>query len=357
MYDRLSQHFASAEIFMDVDAIPLGADFPKIIDEAISESDVVIAVIGRHWLNVTDTKGKRRLDKSDDFVRLELASAFKRDIPVIPTLVDRAGMPAKGELPQDLADLAQQHGLEIDHARFRADSDRLIKGLEAIFKAGKKGAASSGRSAKTSRAQPMPSHEGVLRDIEGAVRVAGEAVRSLRDWMTKQITTGVKGPDVARARLLHLRLHDISGFIEQLTIVEKSWGIDPPQWAIELPTKDGKKYGDRYAEAVKASPGNHEWYWQELAVRMERIVYPALALAKEIQNDSDYSAGTGPQKTYEILNSRTSLLSQFQSMPPPLEPDDLRILLSSIVLRYKGLIRDFRLAAEVAQTYLKTIEK
>jgi hypothetical protein len=51
---------------------------------------VLIALVGKHWLSATDEEGKRRLDQPEDFVRLEVAAALKRGIPVIPVLLDGA---------------------------------------------------------------------------------------------------------------------------------------------------------------------------------------------------------------------------------------------------------------------------
>ena len=55
--------------------------------------DVLISVVGKHWLTATDADGKRRLDNPEDFVRLEVATALRRDIRMISVLVDGALMP------------------------------------------------------------------------------------------------------------------------------------------------------------------------------------------------------------------------------------------------------------------------
>jgi hypothetical protein len=73
--------------------------------------------------------GKRRLDDPFDFVRLETASALKRDIPVIPVLVRGATMPRADQLPEDLKELAYRNGAELTHARWTSDLQLLIKAL------------------------------------------------------------------------------------------------------------------------------------------------------------------------------------------------------------------------------------
>ncbi|HWO02225.1 MAG TPA: hypothetical protein VNS63_23470, partial [Blastocatellia bacterium] len=71
----------------------------------------------------------RRLDDTMDFVRLETASALKRDIPVIPVLVRGAMMPRADQLPPDLGELAYRNAVELTHARWDSDIEVLVKAL------------------------------------------------------------------------------------------------------------------------------------------------------------------------------------------------------------------------------------
>jgi hypothetical protein len=94
--DRLVQEFGQDQVFMGIDAIALGVDFVKAIEEAVAAVDVLICVMGPEWSTITDESGKRRLDDPNDFIRLEVATALKRDIQVIPVLVKRATLPSAG---------------------------------------------------------------------------------------------------------------------------------------------------------------------------------------------------------------------------------------------------------------------
>jgi hypothetical protein len=47
-------------------------------------------MVGRNWLHAADKDGGRRLDTPEDFVWLEIAAALRRDIAVIPVLVQGA---------------------------------------------------------------------------------------------------------------------------------------------------------------------------------------------------------------------------------------------------------------------------
>jgi hypothetical protein len=93
VHDRLEREFGSDLLFMDVDAIPLGANFTKVLREEVAKCDVLLALIGANWLDARNEDGKRRLDNPSDYLRIEIATALQRDIPVIPILLERATMP------------------------------------------------------------------------------------------------------------------------------------------------------------------------------------------------------------------------------------------------------------------------
>jgi hypothetical protein len=134
MYDRLIQNFGENSVFKDIDSIPLGVDFRQHIDDIVQECDVVLAVIGSRWAGNNESTGNRRIDMPDDFVRLEIESALKREIRVIPLLIDNASMPTADSLPESIRGLAKRHGITISHdPHFHTDMERLMKGLEVYF--------------------------------------------------------------------------------------------------------------------------------------------------------------------------------------------------------------------------------
>ncbi|GAB4481804.1 MAG: hypothetical protein Kow00124_29960 [Anaerolineae bacterium] len=136
LYDRLVAHYGRERIFKDVDSIPLGADFRQVIDGAVGGCAVVLAIIGRGWLSARD-EGGRRLDDPADFVRLEIESALRRGIPVIPVLVSGAVMPRETELPQALRELTYRNGTPVrPDPDFHADVDRLIRALDNLLRLG-----------------------------------------------------------------------------------------------------------------------------------------------------------------------------------------------------------------------------
>lgn len=130
--DRLAHHFYREHLFMDVEGIEPGIDFVKALDDQVAQCSVFIAVIGSGWSDVRNSAGQRRLDQSHDHVRIEIESALKRDIRVIPVLVDGARMPTPNELPKSLRPLVRRNAMTISHHRFGAEVDELARVLKRV---------------------------------------------------------------------------------------------------------------------------------------------------------------------------------------------------------------------------------
>src|SRR5271163_260035 len=113
LFDHLALKYSRSELFMDVDAMKPGVDFARELDSQVSQCHVLLAVIGPRWLDARNRQGQRRLEDDRDYVRIELASALKRNIAVIPVLVDGATMPTEEALPDDLKSLARRHAVEL----------------------------------------------------------------------------------------------------------------------------------------------------------------------------------------------------------------------------------------------------
>ena len=133
VYDRLARRFGRDAVFKDVDSIPLGRPFPDVLGQALSQARVVLAVIGRRWADARDSAGRRRLEDADDYVRAEIEAALALDIPIIPLLVDDAGMPAPDALPTSLRPLTEFNRMAVrGDPDFDHDVGRLIRALDEL---------------------------------------------------------------------------------------------------------------------------------------------------------------------------------------------------------------------------------
>jgi flagellar biosynthesis GTPase FlhF len=163
LFDDLSTHFGRDAVFMDVAGIKKGLDFRRIIEEHVTSCGVLLVMIGKRWLSATDSKGKRRLDDPNDFVRLETAAALSRDIPVIPVLVHDAVMPTEQELPDVLKELAFRNGTELTHARWDSDVKLLIEDLRPYLD-------TPAIAAPAAQSTRVPSQEATVRPTPPAGR-------------------------------------------------------------------------------------------------------------------------------------------------------------------------------------------
>jgi len=154
--DHLVSQFGQDNVFMDVDGIAPGRDFRKVIDETLTQCDVLLGVLGRNWLDAKDELGKRRLENDSDFVRLEIASALRRDIPVIPVRVQGAVVPKPDQLPPDLKDFAYRNAVELTHERWNSDVQVLMDKLKRLFNQESSGAQPAARPVAAANPPPPP---------------------------------------------------------------------------------------------------------------------------------------------------------------------------------------------------------
>ncbi len=132
IYDRLKVAFGSDAIFKDVDSIPAGMDFRKVIDKALQQSQVMLVVVGRQWANIgAENGGRPRLFEENDLVRLEVEKALLNSrVMTIPILVHSAHLPTTDQLPPSLQELVYRNALPVrNDPDFDRDIERLIESL------------------------------------------------------------------------------------------------------------------------------------------------------------------------------------------------------------------------------------
>lgn len=129
LFEDLRRKFGRSAVFMDIDTIEPGQPFADRIATSVKSATVVLVAIGRRWLDVTDSSGRRRIDNQDDFVRLEIETALASNLRVIPVLFGGAAPPQADALPASLRPLAALQATEISDARFPYDTSRLSQSI------------------------------------------------------------------------------------------------------------------------------------------------------------------------------------------------------------------------------------
>lgn len=125
----LEAEVPDVHIFHDTDTLRPGMVFSEKIEETVGACDVLLALIGKKWTGAK--KGATpRIVRDDDWVRLEIAAALNLKKWVIPCLVGGAKMPAKADLPPDLAALPGLNAVLLSQNGMRRDVDVLLESLK-----------------------------------------------------------------------------------------------------------------------------------------------------------------------------------------------------------------------------------
>jgi hypothetical protein len=292
LYERLADHFGGGQVFKDVDSIQLGDDFVEVITTAVGSCDVLLAVIGDRWLTITDEDGKRRLDNSGDFVRLEIEAALAREIRVIPILVDGARIPRAEELPASLVRLARRQALELSPSRFKSDMARLLRALDKTL-----------QEEQTRRGVEEPSDGRIdaaeTGELAGAVTVEDEAEPPVAPRAEPPVAPRAEPPVAPRAEL----------------------SVDGPAggWTTAGPGPEGpataSERGGRWSvRALRARPHFPQKLAAVLLVAIALVVAIDLIARRQARAEIPDLAGSNTQAATERLRS-AKLLYEIRSRP------------------------------------------
>jgi hypothetical protein len=124
--------FGAANVFRSSRSIPAGAPFPSVIEDALRKTRVLLVLIGPDWLRASTGDGTRVIDQPGDWVRHEIAVSLRAGIPVIPVLLTGAALPARAELPADIADLGDRQAVHLRHRHIDVDAGHLIEQLRLV---------------------------------------------------------------------------------------------------------------------------------------------------------------------------------------------------------------------------------
>ncbi len=130
--DDLASAFGAESIFRDIEGISLGLDFTQALDTALASCSVMLVLIGPNWLTIQNAQGQRRLDLPEDWIRQEIATALRRNVRVVPVLIEGTPLPQVSDLPDDLKPLVRRQSMDLSDARWRGDLQRLIDTLARV---------------------------------------------------------------------------------------------------------------------------------------------------------------------------------------------------------------------------------
>jgi formylglycine-generating enzyme required for sulfatase activity len=134
--DKLVHAFGAHRVFFDTVTIQPGDDFVEVIGAKVGGCRVLLAVIGPRWLDILAGRLK---DDDDDSVRIEITEALRRNVRVVPVLIDGASSPPAERLPAEIMALSRRNAVQIRADTFHANVSGLIEYLTEFLDAASAG--------------------------------------------------------------------------------------------------------------------------------------------------------------------------------------------------------------------------
>lgn len=128
IHSELVKRFGRDNVFRSFDSTR-GDRYPAMLLSALEVADALVAVIGPDWLAAADGT---RLDRAGDWVRMELATALRAGVPIVPVLLAGATPIAQDDLPVDIRGVADTQALVLRERALDADLQGLVRRLEQL---------------------------------------------------------------------------------------------------------------------------------------------------------------------------------------------------------------------------------
>ncbi|MFI7120362.1 TIR domain-containing protein [Amycolatopsis sp. NPDC049868] len=134
VYQALADRFGEGEFFKSGESIPAGADFAEILRRQAAECELMLVLIGTSWLDACGDDGARLLDRTHDWVRVEIATALKAGNRVVPVLLgDGTMLPEASALPLEIAELGRLQFLRVPETHLAEELDRLCTAVGTLL--------------------------------------------------------------------------------------------------------------------------------------------------------------------------------------------------------------------------------
>jgi hypothetical protein len=120
---------ASHEVFID-SHLQAGDQWREVIIEQVRAAHVVLAVIGDTWAENTIERSRR---KEEDVLRVEIETALRDGIPIIPVLIDDAKMPPERHVARPFRPLLGRQCAKLGSgASYHDDVAGLVRRMEQL---------------------------------------------------------------------------------------------------------------------------------------------------------------------------------------------------------------------------------
>jgi pterin-4a-carbinolamine dehydratase len=98
-----------------------------------SKKNLLVVIIGPHWLSGIDSKGNRFVDRPTDGVRITIEKALRDNITILPVIIEGGSIPEKDELPDSLANFCDLQFTPLRRGFWKTDMMSFISNLKSII--------------------------------------------------------------------------------------------------------------------------------------------------------------------------------------------------------------------------------
>lgn len=158
IHEYLNAQFGEDTVFLDKANISGGEPWPDRIRRALTEAEVVLALIGPRWFEEKNQYGYPRISLCDDWVRMEIEEAFRLGKTVVPIVfppVQNFADPGAYPEGSALIRLKNLQAIEIRQTYFNYDIRILLDRLSEIL----------GRPLSDQPAASLPAEYDPLKDL------------------------------------------------------------------------------------------------------------------------------------------------------------------------------------------------
>jgi len=130
---QLDAAYGENTTFIDTQNIRTADAWAEQIESRLNAALVLILVVGKNWLSISDEYGRRRLDLPDDWVRREIETALRTGKKIVPLLIEGAALPAREALPPSLSPLLDIQARAVDMDAIQRGISSLVKEIGALL--------------------------------------------------------------------------------------------------------------------------------------------------------------------------------------------------------------------------------
>jgi hypothetical protein len=129
----LAKEFGARRVFIDVRGIDGFSNWFETLKQQVEGTAAMISVVGKDWLSALDAKDHPPGETTKDFVRFEIAEALRRNVPVLPVLLDGAAMPLSSQLPAETQGMLLRQGMKLRGEEFPEHAAAIVKQLKKLL--------------------------------------------------------------------------------------------------------------------------------------------------------------------------------------------------------------------------------